>query len=252
MYGEDRRFDSRKPQLQANLNVKDQHYSQEERNFTKQSYINQAQANLKTAAERMKEQYDKNLCDKNLLPGDKVYIKREYVKQGISKKLSTVYDDLSTVMEANHPIYKVKRIGSGKEGSIHHNRLRKKENFLPPQVQAKFTPCNQPKPPSPLIDNDDDTMSELDFPMVISNSNMSRANPSTISPTEVSSSQEHSDEHPLISLDGAPAGTVQSIVQSIEANPNNPTTTQGLIFNDEGRRVSTRTRKPTTSDQFTH
>ena len=179
--------------------------------------------------------------------GDQVYIKREWVKQGTSKKLSTVFDDLSTIIETNHPIYKVKRTGSGKEGWIHYNRLRRKDNFLvSPQIQTKFVPQHQSESSISVMDQDDDTISEIDFPIIINNSRMNRDNQNPISPAEVSGDREQFDETPVISLDGAQTGTTRTI----GAHSEDPSTMQGLTFNDEGRRVSTRVRRPTTNDAF--
>ena len=74
---------------------------------------------------------------------------------------------------------------------------------------------------------------------------MNRANHNTTSSAEVSGDQEQYDETPVISLDGAQTGTTRTV----EAH-SDPSTTRGLTFNDEGRRVSTRVRRPTTNDEF--
>ena len=243
MYGEDRRFDTNKPQLQGPFSAGNK-YNQDERNLGKQIHINQAKTNLKAAAEKMKKQYDKSSSEEHYTVGDQVYIRREYAKAGTSKKLSTVFDNLSTITESNHPIYKVKQLGSGKKGWIHHNRLRKKENLLTPQIRTKFTPKLQSELPTSTIDQDDDNMTELDFPIIINNSHIPVTHDDTPL-AETVGDEEQIDEIPIVSLGGPETGA-QTIDDSLE----NPPTERGLIINDEGRRVSTRTRIPTTNKDF--
>ena len=116
-------------------------------------------------------------------------------------------------MEANHPIYKVKRVGSGKEGWIHHNRLRKKENFLIPKVQTKFSPQHHPMSSTPVVDQDDD-ISEIDFPLIITNSHIPRASIKPTPPVEAVDHQEPFEQTPVISLDGTQTGTQAIEVQA--------------------------------------
>ena len=128
------------------------------------------------------------------------------MKKGTSKKLSTVFDNLSTITETNHPIYNVKQLGSGKEGWIHHNRLRKKENLLTPQIRPKFTPKLQSELQTSTTDQDDDNMSEFDFPIIINNSHIPVTHDNT-SLAEAIGNEEQTDEIPIVSLGGPETGT---------------------------------------------
>ena len=99
----------------------------DEVDYNTERNIQVAKENLRKAAETMKGQHDKKVADSNLQVGDQVYIRQEYAKRGESKKLNPVYDQLSTIIESNSPIYKIRNASSGKEKWIHHNRLRLKQ-----------------------------------------------------------------------------------------------------------------------------
>ena len=255
MYGLDKRHDTLKPQLQDNL-IENQDHNQEERKISKQEFIKEAQTNLEASAEKMKKQYDKTTSEKHLLIGDKVYIKREYVKKGMSKKLSTVYDNLSTVIEDNHPIYKVKQIGSGKVGWIHHNRLRRKETLSSPNAEFKL--INHPKGAVELPASDfDDSYSEIDLPLVIHNSGIIRENELQDNEPEMTDSLENPtnntdlpEDFPLIYLEGEqpPMINDQETLHQPTATADQMET--GLKFNEDGRRISTRTKRTTQQADF--
>ena len=239
MYGDNKRYDTLKPQLQNDLTV-NHHHDQEERVISKQEYIREAQANLEAAAERMKKQYDKSTSEKHLDIGDKVYIKRESVKKGISKKLSTIYDKLSTVIEDNHPIYKVKQLGSGKVRWIHHNRLRKKVT-LPStnNVLTKPIPQSRDSAQPPEVEFDD-SLSEIDFPLTFHNSGIQRENDRPYITSGVTTNMEPPndtdlpEESPLISLEGNEPQTIEEQASNrLLPPPDQPEI--GLTNKEEGR-----------------
>ncbi len=175
MYGKDNRVDTLNPIMQDVLNRKP-NYDEEEQQYLKNNHIAEAKTKLATAAERMKTQYDKNINETQHSVGDLVYIKREHTKKGVSKKLCTVYHELSTIVEAKHPIYKVKRVGSEKVGWVHHNRLKKKSTFNDP-YQLTFKPTNtRANVPDTKVNDvdDDDFTDEVEYPLIINNSNLNR------------------------------------------------------------------------------
>ena len=110
MYGNGKRHDSRKPQLQRTFQEPATESNTEERIFTKQTLIKEARNSLASAAENMTHKYDRNTSQTLFSVGDLVYIRREQTKKGLSKKLSTVFHELSKIVETSHPIYKVKNI----------------------------------------------------------------------------------------------------------------------------------------------
>ena len=125
----------------------------EERGYMKKKYIDEAKTNLHQTAAQMKKQYDKKSSETELNIGDKVYVKRNFVKKGASKKLSTMFYDLSDITECNHPIYKIKSISTQQEKWVHHNRLRKKgtledeEQDLNPKPKQRGTKQNIKRTP---------------------------------------------------------------------------------------------------------
>ena len=169
MYGESKRHDSKKPQLQHPLQEPTTGTNPEERIANKRALIEKAQHTLASAAENMKSKYDKNTSQTLLSLGDMVYIRREYTKKGLSKKLSTVYHDLSEVIETNHPIYKV-RNKSGKEGWVHHNRLRRKTPFEDPDLIVQSQPQTLRETNESLLSDDVDDDYDYPVPMIINNS----------------------------------------------------------------------------------
>ena len=112
----------------------------EERKYMKDKYIRESQEKLKEASERMKRQYDKGAVITSLEKGDHVYRKRNFVKQGVSKKLSTMFYDLSIIIDSNHPVYKIRSLGSKEEKWVHHNQLRKRGTLEQPHVPPKASP----------------------------------------------------------------------------------------------------------------
>ena len=118
----------------------------EERAYMKNKSVKEAKSNLNQAAARMKKQYDKNSVETQLRIGDYVYVKRNFVKKGVSKKLSTMFYDLSTITEVNHPIYKIKSENTKQEKWLHHNRL-KKRGILQPDETSQPTIENRSSRP---------------------------------------------------------------------------------------------------------
>lgn len=255
MYGDSKRFDTRKPQMQGVFNGPPQELNPEERSYSKLTHIENAKTSLASTAQRMKTQYDKKTSENHLSIGDLVYIKRESTKKGISKKLSTVYHELSTVVETSHPIYKVKRLGSGKMGWIHYNRLRKKGSFehldrkvdMQPQIQR-----NKNNPPDFL---EEDCISELDYPIVISNSNTNEVDnwqntviDETIDNNNIVTDHVNNgldDVTPIISLDG-----IEDVDAPEATEQGHNLISTGRTFDDEGRLRSTRTKKTTRTEEF--
>ena len=102
---------------------------QEETSIQKQSRVAKAQENLQAAAENMKKQYDTRVHQSEMQIGDRVYVKKNYVGKGESRKLSPLYDNLSEVIEVKMPILHIKNLSSGKIQWRHHNQLKKCYNM---------------------------------------------------------------------------------------------------------------------------
>ena len=162
LYRIDRLRDTREPSIRAVENHNSIELNTEERQQHKENHINEAKTKLELSAEQMKKQYDKNTNETPLEIGDLVYVQREYVKKGFSKKLSTTHNNLSIVMDVNHPIYKIKRVGSENTAWVHHNRLRKKKTFENPDKPGN-------KIESDIIEDLDDDEWEVDYPIIINN-----------------------------------------------------------------------------------
>ena len=101
----------------------------EETESQKQSQVKTAQTHLKEAAEEMKKQYDEHANQGILEVGDRVYVKKQYVSKGESKKLSPLYDNLSVVLEVDMPLLRIKNSSSGRVQWRHYNQLKKCNQF---------------------------------------------------------------------------------------------------------------------------
>ena len=163
----------------------------------------------------------------------------------MSKKLSTVYHELSRVIEANHPIYKVQRVNSGKMGWIHHNRLRKKVPFEDPDLIVDCPP-QIPHETREHLDIDFDEDDDYPMPMIINNSNHRAVEIPT--PVINEETDNDNDSEPSVSLD-----RIENIDNPTAAEPATPadsSITLGRDFDDNGRLLSTRTRKSTRTEEF--
>ena len=77
--------------------------------------------NLKSAAERQKQDYDSRMVEYNYKKGDVVY-KRE----GFGRKLDTKYKEPYIILKCHSPsVYEI--LGKKKKLVIHHDRLKKYE-----------------------------------------------------------------------------------------------------------------------------
>ena len=245
MYGDSKRFDTRKPQLQNTFLESSEEPTTEERCAAKQNSIEKAKERLASTAEKMKSKYDKNTKETLFSIDDLVYIKREQTKKGVSKKLSTVYHELSRVIDTNHPIYKVQRVNSGKTGWIHHNRLRKKVPFEDPDLIVDCPP-RIPQATREHLDIDFDEGDDYPMPMIINNSNHRAVEIPT--PVINEETDNGNDSEPSVSLD-----RIENIDNPTAAEPAAPadsSITLGRDFDDNGRLVSTRTRKSTRTEEF--
>ena len=243
MYGEKKRYDSRKPQLQYPLQEPTAEPDAEERIVNKRTLVEKAQNSLASTAEKMKSKYDRNTSQTLLSLGDLVYIRREHTKKGFSKKLSTVYHELSKVVDINHP----KNVKSGKEGWVHHNRLRRKTPFEDPDLIVQ----SQPLPPSEtheLLDDDMDDEFDYPTPMIINNSDQGATETVPTMPT--ANDEINNDNITPVFLD-------EGENQIVDATPSLPRAAAaspplGRNFNENGRLVSSRVKKSTQTEEFNY
>ena len=98
----------------------------EETGFQKRRMIGDAQANLQYAAYRMKKSYDENVHEQVITAGDQVFLKKNAVKKGESRKLSPLFHNLSEVLEVNMPLLKIRNMANGSVQWRHHNQLKKR------------------------------------------------------------------------------------------------------------------------------
>ena len=240
LFGKAKRFDTRAPQLQNTLQPT-QGLDPEERGIVTESLVEIAKAKLAAAATKMKTQYDKNTSECDISVGDIVYIQREYTKKGVSKKLSTVYHEQSRVIDSNHPIYKVKRISSGKEGN---NRLRKKVTLKDPNAKT-----GEPSEPRNLVnsghtiqdDDDDEDDENDDLPLTQTTDNQTDNAGQLTRDEELTNNDEIT-----VSLD--PIAEVDGMVEPATEEP----TSMGRSHDENGRVVSNRVRKSTRTDDFVY
>ena len=242
MYGNTERLDTRNPLLLNTFNKPT--LNKEERAASKQSFINTAKTKLSSTAEKMKHQYDKSATDKPLSVGDLVYIKREQTQKGISKKLSTVYYDLSRVVETNHPIYKIQRVKSGRVGWVHYNRLRLKTMFEDQGVIVNVQP-QFPGDPANIHEGADEEPDDEDYeyPMVINNSTLGRVNVPSNQPEE----ETGNDVETSISL-----GRNENLAETPPSSVTQQDAVAGREFDEQGRFRSTRVKKSTQAEDFVY
>ena len=74
----------------------------------------------------MKKGYDQHIHEQSIAVGDEVFVRKNAVKTGESKKLSPVFHKLSEVVEVNMPLLRIKNVASGVTEWRHHNQLRKR------------------------------------------------------------------------------------------------------------------------------
>jgi hypothetical protein len=98
----------------------------EEMGAKKEFQIEKAQEHLQEAAASMKKQYDVRAHQHDIMVGDHVFVKKNHVKRGESRKLSPLYDNLSEVMEVDMPLILIKSLSSGRVQWRHHNQLKKR------------------------------------------------------------------------------------------------------------------------------
>ena len=98
----------------------------EEISNQKNSKIQVAKDNLQEAAGRMKKVYDQHIHEQAIVVGDQVFVKKNAVKPGESKKLSPLYHKLSEVVEVNMPLLRIKNMSTGSVEWRHHNQLKKR------------------------------------------------------------------------------------------------------------------------------
>ena len=238
IYGDSKRYDTTKPHIQGTF-AQDQHLDAEERSYAEKINIEEAKQKLKSTSEKMQTHYNRTVSETLLSVGDLMYIKREHIKKGLSKKLSTAYHELSKVVEANHPIYKIQRVNSGKVGWVHYNRLKKKTLF--DDQNKRVTPQPQRAPKTPEGGDhilDDDWDDGYDYPLVINNSML---NPDAVEEQEDVAVPQNDNNENIVLLDGD-----EEIVA--EQQPR----MRGRSFNDEGRLLSTRAKKSTQDADFVY
>ena len=139
-------------------------------------------------------------------------------------------------MEANHPIYRIKRVGSENTVWVHHNRLRKRKPFQNP---AK--PGN--KIESDIFEDLDEDMSEVDYPLIINNTRREGVgNPETNNQTK--NNEGSGDYTDIISLDENAEITTEDPtaddVPELEQFLEDEGPLLGRVFDNQGRLVSSR------------
>jgi hypothetical protein len=120
----------------------------EEISDQKNANIQVAKDNLREAAVRMKKGYDQHIHEQAIVVGDQVFVKKNAVKPGESKKLSPLYHKLSEVMEVNMPLLRIKNISTGSVEWRHHNQL-KKRNTSPRTVTERRVRFSNRTPTTP-------------------------------------------------------------------------------------------------------
>ena len=85
----------------------------------------------------MKQKYDRKAHDVVINVEDEIYVKKQYVRKGESKKLNVVYHDLSRVLEVCAPIVKVQSVASGRVHWRHHNQLKLKPRKVNQETQLR-------------------------------------------------------------------------------------------------------------------
>ena len=241
MYGDNKRFDTTKPHLQGTF-APDQRLNTEERGYSKEMSIAKAQQKLKSTSEKMKTQYNKTISESVLSKGDLVYIKREQTKKGVSKKLSTTYHELSRVVEVSHPIYKIRRVNSGKEGWVHHNRLKKKTLFDDQNKMVESHPQQEPLNPgyNTIEDGWDD---DYEYPTVINNSVL---DPNTTEEPTNAAPPPQPDHDRIILSEQRNEEIAELPPQASQQEP----AAAGRSFDDDGRLLSTRTKRSTQREDY--
>ena len=81
----------------------------EETKLQKDFKIRRAQEHLREAAHNMKRHYDQGAHEYTVTVGDQVYVKRNAVKRGESRKLSPLFDNPSEVVEVKMTLLKIKK-----------------------------------------------------------------------------------------------------------------------------------------------
>ena len=98
----------------------------EETSLQKQFKIRRAQEHLQEAANNMKKHYDQSAHEYTVSVGDQVYVKKNAVRRGESRKLSPLFHNLSEVVEVEMPLIRIKNLSSGQIQWRHHNQLKKR------------------------------------------------------------------------------------------------------------------------------
>ena len=232
----------------------------EERAYIKKKYVDDAQNNLRETANRMKSQYDKHSSVISLKVGDQVYVKRNFVRKGVSKKLSTMFHDLSVIVESKHPVYRVKSNATKQEKWVHHNRLRKKGYFENSESIPKIYHRSQ-NTKDKIDQKESDQINELPqnncllFLPTQSNEggrgitnhiSMNIGNEDRLS-NEMKENESHNDDDPI------PLETITHESTDTELlNEELVEEPTGRVYNENGCLVSARRSKKKTSDDFVY
>ena len=98
----------------------------EELNRNRENLVEKAQIYLKKNREKMKKQYDKKVFNSDISLGDIVFLRKNYVRRGETKKLDPLYEGMWEVIDIRDPNYLLKNRKTGKEKIMHHNELRRR------------------------------------------------------------------------------------------------------------------------------
>ena len=109
----------------------------EEKHLSKCDNIKAAQEKLRYTANKMIE----NNSNKQKKPidhiniNDLVYVKRNFLKTGESKKLSSLYYDLSFVIDKKYPVFLIESLQSKNQRWLHFCQLKKRPEINPLMVK---------------------------------------------------------------------------------------------------------------------
>jgi hypothetical protein len=146
------------------------------------------------------------------------------------------------VTEVNHPIYKVRRVNSEKEGKwVHHNRLLRKKLFDDQNKILSYPTRESLETGYNALDDcwDDD----YEYPTVINNSVL---DPSTTTeePTNTAHVPQPDQDHVIVL---EPNEEIEELPLDV---PQQEPSLPGRSFDDNGRLLSTRTKKSTQREDY--